>query len=187
MTRRIDDFVAIRNGELLLPNISIIESRAIKDMFDVLDTNAVTFYGITETPSVDSPFYCLFSNDIETLRFHLVNENDICKNAWNCDRSTWMQTWLPKSTGIEESPRFSNLLWNNLTMLEVAQLLENKDAVELLLTFQRRTWWYKNSRNTSYKGAGMCLAKRFGKADIVDRLKKFSFLPSVWSLKGMKE
>jgi hypothetical protein len=92
MTRRIDDFVAIRNGELLFLS---------KDIYDELE---VTFYGITETPSIDSPFYCLFSNDIETLRFHLVKcarMHGIVING--CNRGCLVTTAITRDSAFLES------------------------------------------------------------------------------------
>jgi len=190
---RFDDLASIRGGEILLQCISLVEKSAVEEINNTLDTVSypVTFFGITELPCSKTAFYCLFTNDMETLKYHLDVERDIEKVAWNGDR--WDRAFVEcyhrnnKHSRIEEHPYFTNMLWNRLTLLEVAILLNHEEAIQLLLKYQRRMWHKKENRKTSYLATGLALAKQFGRIDLVDRLTACTSLPSQWNINGMNK
>jgi len=187
-SNRLDNIVAIQGGQLLLDYISIIEKEAVEEVCD-LDTYSVTFYGITEPPKIDTPFFSLFTNDMDGLRFHLEAENDMTKKVWNI--IVWATIRNPfyyrgEGDMSYDYPSFTNIMWNGLTLLETAILLNNEEAITLLLLYQRRTWHTNNHVRSTYLETGKALAKKNNvKPEMIERLEKYYLLPSKWSKKGM--
>lgn len=160
-------------------SLSTIQSKGslcdIKPL-EVYNEYPIDFYGSTETVHMTSPFYYLFSNDMKQLEHMIKMEFDITKYVYHWKNGTFAVSfalcYCSIHDPITELPnKYINLLWNDLTLLEVAYLLYHEEAIQLLLRYQRRTWEHSSKQITYYKNKGIILATQFGKFDVVERLQ----------------
>jgi len=167
----------MESNRSIIPFISLGEIKPLQEVYGETIVYPIYFYDKTETVSITSPFYYLFSNDMKQLEYMLTMEFDITRYVYDWSKCEFTLSFAlcychPRDPMSELPNQYMNLLWNDLTLLEVAYLLYHEEAIQLLLQYQRRTWEYNSKQITYYKNKGIVLATQFGKFDVVKRLQE---------------
>ena len=164
---RFIDFLSLGYGTEILPNIHITELDTIQELYHQLSIPLythiypVTFYGYTIPPPKDSIFYAIMINDKEKIHTMLRTNKDINIKYKYKAYDTVENKLIP-------SHKKKYVVWNNITPLEMAILMENKEMVDILRSYNRTC---DGSRNTIHGNHSIHLARLYHKHDIITQLQ----------------
>ena len=171
MSQRIIDFLSLGKGAELLPFINISEIESIREFSNSvhieLDTTTyqVSFYGFTNPPEQNSVFDSIFKHDTEKM--HLLLQTNQDRYVRNIYKKFPNESNVPTNR-IQNSAKLTyySLLWNGLNPLEVAYLMENKEMISILQSYQRTIAHVIKPFSTIYGEMFNTLAEKYRKNEL---------------------
>jgi hypothetical protein len=180
-TSRLQSFISIGDGALVLPYINYTALKTLsqlsKKMHDICEANKhlTLFYGHTlpspgwKTDSAAEPtdiFYDLFHKRYNELKAALASNQDIFISHQYWDFNPITNTY----EGSMYRATTYNRLWNNMCLMELAYMLQDEDAIALLISYDRYDACKIGSYSTEYGKTSIALLTEYGDYHIKDAI-----------------
>ena len=171
---RLTDFLNLGKGVFVLsflikPDIPLIKnvSKEIKTICEENEEN-ISFYDlpiIYDGKERISNF--LFRKDYESLEKCLKQKNDQFIDSPYCHYDKEKGEYVPS---MHRSTIY-NCLWNGLCMLEIAYMLRDVKAIELLKRYDRKIFHVMSSYQTHYGKDSFYILEKYVQQEILNLLK----------------
>ena len=154
-------------GSIIFPYLNLCAKNVLKktskELLIITENGKeyFNFYGLKVLciSQRDYIFDELFKSNYDFLDEILKNEFDLFYERPYCDIYGKETTYRQK---------IYNKLWNELTLLEVAYLLNDDKAISILKKYKREIFYYMSSYNTLKKNKGKELAIKYNENNILD-------------------
>ena len=136
------------------PDVPILSSIS-EEMRKAVDkhSSSITFYGLA-LPSSESIFFTIFTNDVTQLDNRLESKEDMT----NCSHGTSLKS------------KTKYMTWEKLTLMEVAMMMRNERAIEILQRHERTIALEVHPYQSFYGSVSLQLTKDYEEEDIYHSL-----------------
>lgn len=167
MTTRFEDFFSITASFLHFPELP-----AIKETSDTLYSLATeaerytTFYGLKLPDPVNEPlFYDLFSKNYASLEARILVQEDL-KINYNYYGRDSMNNYIPSMYRAD----IYNKQWNCFTLMEIAYMIGDFNAYQLLSKHERNTTYERSDFRETYNSNSCNLLELFDETTKIKKL-----------------
>lgn len=163
------DILHIGYGKAFFPFLNcteLVQLREVsKDTYAICKKAAkyVNFYGM-EIPQTIGPFYDLFHGNYRSFEFYLQQNLDFKI------KSRYRRLDGYTDPNLKKDYIKTNIIWNGLVLMEVAYMLQDIIAIDILETYNRTTYHCIRAYSTTYGYTSIRLLETYNEHDIKQKL-----------------